>query len=51
MPNIAQKTKKVNDDGSYTFKVKFINTKGFNETLKIKVTETDGAIRLCDFYS
>ncbi len=48
---IETELKKVNDDGSYTFKVKFINTKGFNETLKIKVTETDGAIRLCDFYS
>ncbi|MBQ3006261.1 MAG: hypothetical protein IJD78_01740 [Clostridia bacterium] len=43
--------KKVNDDGSYTFKVKFINPKGLDTTAKMNVTEADGTLRLCDFYN
>lgn len=42
---------KINDDGSYLFKVKLKKTNGFNSTVKINVSDTDGVIRLCEFYS
>lgn len=43
--------KKLNDDGSYLFKVKAKKTNGFNSTVKMSVSDTDGTLRLCDFYN
>lgn len=43
--------KKLNDDGSYLFKVKVKKTNGFNSTFKISVSDSDGTLRLCDFYN
>lgn len=45
------KLKKVNDDGSYLFKVKVKKTNGFNSSIKISVSDKDGTLRLCDFYN
>lgn len=42
--------KKVNDDGSYLFKVRLKKTNGFSSSVKISVSDADGIIRLCDFY-
>lgn len=43
--------KKINDDGSYLFKVKVEKTNGFSSTVKMSVSDADGVIRLCDFYN
>lgn len=44
------KLQKMNDDGSYLFKVKLKKTNGFNTTLKMSVSDSEGMLRLCDFY-
>lgn len=43
--------KEVNDDGSYLFKVKVKKTNGFNSTFKMNISDTDGTLRLCEFYN
>lgn len=43
--------KKLNDDGTYLFKVKLKKANGFKTSVKISVSDTDGTLRLCEFYN
>lgn len=45
------KLKKINDDGSYLFKVNLKKTNGFKSSIKISVSDTNGTLRLCEFYN
>ena len=42
--------KKLNDDGTYLFKVKLKKSNGWNSSIKISAADVDGRFKLCDFY-
>lgn len=43
--------KNLNDDGTYLFKVSLKKSSGFKTSLKINISDTNGTIRLCEFYN